>query len=126
LKRRFGISLPEPVAVKLDELASNISSDRSSIVARALQEYLHNDLHEHGEHLCTGLIILMSEKSIDVNSLKSEIVKAQFTIRSSVGYITVLYVEGLYGSVRNLRKKVSRKCIFIRYIPLSCVYMGRS
>lgn len=126
MKRRFGVSLPESVAVKLDELALSTSSDRSSIVARALEEYLHDDLHEHGEHVCTGLIILMSEKSIDVSSLKSEIIKAQLTIRSSAGYITVLYVEGFYGSVRNLRKKVSRRCVFTRYIPLSCVYMRRS
>ena len=118
MKRRFGVSLPEFVASKLDELAFTTNSDRSTIVTKALEEYLHEDLHEHYEHSCLGLIILVSEKPLSIR--EEGIVRAQFTVKASVGYITVLYVEGLYGRVKKLRQNMSRKCTVTRYIPLFC------
>ncbi|MFZ8783228.1 MAG: CopG family ribbon-helix-helix protein [Desulfurococcaceae archaeon] len=127
MKRRFGVSLPEPVASRLDELALTSNSDRSTIVTKALEEYLHDDLHDYGEHVCAGLIISISEKPVSASSLESSgVVRAQFTVKSSAGYVTVLYVEGLYEHVKRLRHELSRKCRFTRYIPISCVYRGGS
>jgi len=122
LKRRFGVSLPEPVAAKLDELALAINSNRSVIVTKALEEYLHEDLHEHGEHHCAGLVILVSEKPPSVSGSESSVVRAQFIVKTNAGYVVVLYVEGLYGHVKRLRQGLSRKSLFTRYIPLSCTY----
>ena len=126
MKRRFGISLPEPVASKLDELALNTNSDRSTIVAKAIEEYLHEDLHETREHLCSGLIILVSEKPLSQKGVEDSVVKAQFTVSARSAYITVLFVEGFYERVKKLRRTLSRKCSLTRYIPLLCVYEGGS
>lgn len=126
-KKRFGISIPINVVKQLEKVAVSTGKDRSSIVTKALEEYLHEDFHEETEHSCSGIIVYFGELAL--NSIKGEdlraLVKSLCTVKLSEGYVTVLFVEGSFTSIISLRKSLSKnakKTKLTRYIPLYCSY----
>lgn len=123
-KKRFGVSIPVDVAEKLDEIASEIKRDRSSLVAKALEEYIHEELHYEKEHACSGIVVVMGGEvpgDAELGDLKT-IVKTSCSVRLSGYVVTVLFVEGPYDKIRSLRRKISDKAELSRYIPLYCLY----
>ncbi|MCE4614081.1 MAG: ribbon-helix-helix domain-containing protein [Desulfurococcales archaeon] len=57
-KRRFGISIDERIAMDLDLLATRLGTTRSSLVERALEEYIHDRLHIITPHDCEGILLV--------------------------------------------------------------------
>ena len=57
-KRRFGVSIDERLAQNLDLLATRLSTTRSSLVERALEEFIHDRLHIIVPHECEGVLIV--------------------------------------------------------------------
>ncbi|MEB3757033.1 MAG: ribbon-helix-helix domain-containing protein [Desulfurococcales archaeon] len=57
-KRRFGISIDERLAMDLDILATRLGSTRSSLVERALEEFIHDRLHIITPHDCEGVLLV--------------------------------------------------------------------
>jgi CopG family nickel-responsive transcriptional regulator len=129
-KKRFGISIPADVADQLEMTVNSTGSDRSSIVAKALEQYLHEDIHKDVEHSCSGIIICYGVFLPD--AIRSEhyfkVVKTTCTVNLSGGQVTVLFVEGSFKDINALRKSIvgkSRKPLITRYIPLYCSLEGR-
>lgn len=122
-KKRFGVSIPLEVASKLDAIAVELGHDRSSIVAKAIEEYLHDEAHYEKEHACTGLVVLVNVQGIEVEP--SDVVKASCSAKLRNNTVTVLFVEGSYSEIEKLRKKLARSAAFSRYIPLYCSFKPR-
>ncbi|MCE4607205.1 MAG: ribbon-helix-helix domain-containing protein [Desulfurococcales archaeon] len=57
-KRRFGISIEERLAIDLDLLATRLGTTRSSLVERAIEEYVHDRLHIITPHDCEGILLV--------------------------------------------------------------------
>ncbi|MEM0199002.1 MAG: ribbon-helix-helix domain-containing protein [Desulfurococcaceae archaeon] len=123
-KKRFGVSIPADVAEVLDEIAAETRRNRSSLVAKAIEEYIHEELHYSREHTCSGLLILWGSEAPsdrDLGDLRT-IVKTSCSVRFADYVVTVLFVEGSYDKIRFLMSKVAGKTEFSRYIPLYCIY----
>lgn len=125
-KKRFGISIPVNVAKELDEVAIMDGVDRSSIVTRAITQYLHEDKHVVKEHECSGMIVyygLLSSETIA--GYCDRIVKSLYSVKFREGHVTIVFVEGSYGEIAELRKRIirkSRKHASIKYLPLYCTF----
>lgn len=126
-KKRFGVSIPSEMAEKLDKIALFSRKDRSSVVAKALEELIHEELHYGEEHSCSGLLILMGGTLPSNEKLEgvARVVKASFTVRLNNALVTVLFVEGSYKTIMSLRRIASENSELSRYIPLYCLYKRR-
>ncbi|MEM4481533.1 MAG: CopG family transcriptional regulator [Desulfurococcaceae archaeon] len=126
-KRRFGISVPNELADCLDRATELVGHDRSTIVTKALEEYLHEDLHEREEHNCVGLLIYSG--NVPARDLYSSefgrVVKGFCSMVLTSGRVTVLFVEGDYSKIRSLRRKLSGTAELTRYVPLTCQFKGQ-
>lgn len=124
-KRRFGVSVPSEIATQLDKVATFGGIDRSTIVAKALEEYLHEDLHSTEEHICSGLMVYLGALSIE-NIDRPELqrlIRYTCTVRLRGGLITILFVEGSFKDIISLREKLSKrpyKKRYTRYVPIYC------
>lgn len=128
VKKRFGISVPAEVANKLEELAETAARDRSSVVVKALEEYLHEEVHGEREHSCSGVLILLGTSKVsdvDLGDLWT-IVKASCSVKLGPSTVTVVFVEGSYAKIKQLRKLLVGKYEMTRYIPLYCLYKRSS
>ena len=124
-KRRFGISIPEGMAKDLDELASKLETDRSSIVCEAIRAYIHDHLHYLTPHKCMGVLVIFSH--IGENSYR-KFFKIIEKYRDVIVSYTHLHVDEkcievlvLSGSSERIQK-LHREFIVIgckaRYLPL--------
>ncbi|MEM1772340.1 MAG: CopG family transcriptional regulator [Desulfurococcaceae archaeon] len=125
-KKRFGVSIPAYVADQLELIANSMGADRSSIVTKALEEYLHEDLHRDVEHNCSGMIVYYGDLLPgDVREDYSSVIRTMCSVRLHGGVVTVLFVEGSYRDIILLKKAITRrtrKTTIIRYIPLYCSF----
>ncbi len=122
-RRRFGVSIPEPLARSLDELAKKFGRDRSSLVAEALRTYIHDHEHFLLEHVCSGVIIAWSESgtSKGIREAVEEfmgVVKAHLHAHINSYCVDVLVVEGRSSRILELVKKIMNEGCIVRYIPL--------
>jgi CopG family nickel-responsive transcriptional regulator len=99
-KRRFGVSVDERVATDLDLLATRLGSTRSSLVERALEEFIHDRLHIITPHDCEGVLIV--KHSADLAGRVSNIIE-KYTVIASLSLhfhtgdgkcIRILHVKG--------------------------------
>lgn len=125
-KKRFGVSIPIGIASKLDELVSITGQDRSSVVARAVEEYVHEDLHVGEEHHCSGILIYKDKQPPGNlgDKTSSSIIKGISFIQLRGGSVTVFFVEGSYSSIQLVRRKLSEMGGSMRYIPINCSLEG--
>jgi CopG family nickel-responsive transcriptional regulator len=123
-KKRFGVSVPSGIADGLDEVKEISGSDRSFIVSKALEEYLHGELHKPLEHKCSGLIIVYGDlQGLKIDANYRGLVKGVCSICLSSGVVTVLFVEGCFRDIQQLRRILARRVKAYygsRYIPLYC------
>ena len=122
-KRRFGVSLPADIADDLDELARLVGSDRSSIVAEALKQFIHDHLHYMVRHKCMGIIV--SVKSRESYSKSSLIDEFENIVKNYIHYhmeglcIEIFFVMGDSEEIVKLHNKLRKITPHVRYIPLS-------
>ncbi|ACL10696.1 putative transcriptional regulator, CopG family [Desulfurococcus amylolyticus 1221n] len=120
LKKRFGVSVPYHVAEKLDNLAGLFHCDRSTIVSNALNEYIHENLHEDREHKCRGVIVVYSQSPLpsSIISRYSSVITSYSVHRMGNEFIIVIIVEGSSKLISELRRLVSSGSKIQRYLPL--------
>jgi CopG family nickel-responsive transcriptional regulator len=130
-KKRFGVSIPIDIVERLNEVKELSGVDRSMLVAKALEEYLHDELHGVDEHKCSGLLILYGPPpplSLIPSEL-AEIIKGVFSVKLSGGLVTIVFLEGGFRDIREVRKHIMRVRGAgkpLRFIPLYCLYRASS
>jgi len=132
-KKRFGISLPSEVAESLDLIAGLTGTDRSSIVAEAVNEYLHDHSHYVADHECAGLLVAVSTTTghgrggaVAVSEF-SDIVKHYAHYHVEGVCVEVIVVVGSSGRILELHNKLKASAEAVRFIPLRkwCKLRGR-
>ncbi|MEB3860444.1 MAG: ribbon-helix-helix domain-containing protein [Desulfurococcales archaeon] len=61
-KRRFGVSLSEEIASWLDKVSRALSTDRSSLVERAVKAMLDDYEHLLSSHECSGVLLIACKR----------------------------------------------------------------
>ncbi len=122
-KRRFGVSIPADIADDLDELARLTGSDRSSLVAEALRQFIHDHLHYMVKHKCMG--VLISVKTRTVHSKGSLIDEFEDIVKNYIHHhmgnlcIEIFFVMGDSEKIVELHNRLRKITPHVRYIPLT-------
>jgi len=123
-KRRFGVSVPEDVAIDLDFLAKKLNIDRSKLVCEAIRMYIKDHAHYLTPHDCYGVITLISNNNLKLLKIIEEyrdIIKEFTHIHVHEACINALIVYGPSGKIAELHKKLLDLYSHVRFIPLkSC------
>ncbi len=125
-RRRFGVSIPEELASQLDEIATAMGRDRSSLVAEALRTYIHDHVHLARPHRCRGVLVVWSRRGSAPPELHRMVEEFNDVI---IGYmhahlddycVDVMLVAGGSERIAGLARRASQLpgCT-ARYIPLS-------
>ncbi|RLG86148.1 MAG: CopG family transcriptional regulator [Thermoprotei archaeon] len=123
-KRRFGISLPEELAEKLDTLSRKLSVDRSSLVEMALREFIHDHTHYLYEHVCRGIMIVHrhgnNEQFLAIVEKFRDIIRSYSHTHIDGVCFELLIVSGSSSRICQLHRELSLlpRCR-TRYIPFS-------
>ncbi len=120
-KRRFGISIPEEVAISLDFLAERLNIDRSKLVCEAIKMYIRDHVHYLTPHECYGVITLISGNSIQLLKVVEEykdIIKEYTHIHIDEKCINALVVSGPSTKIAELHRRLLDIYYNVRFIPL--------
>lgn len=124
-KKRFGVSLPTDLAEDLDNIATFLNTDRSSIVAEALRTFIHDHLYALHEHKCLGLLIAVRRgvvKRMDYAFENfREVVKNYLHLHTGNICIEIYIVSGSSSKIRDLQSSLKKQASIVRYIPLATV-----
>jgi len=132
-KKRFGVSLPSEIAESLDLIAGLTGADRSSIVAEAVNEYLHDHSHYVADHECAGLLVAVSTTTgherggaVAIGEF-SDIVKHYAHYHVEGVCVEVIIVVGSSARILELHNKLRAAAEAVRFIPLRkrCRLRGR-
>jgi len=123
-KRRFGISITANVANVLDELASKLGVDRSSIIEKAVRNFLLDHMHYVVPHECKGLMVLTGSYGRDdllkvIESFR-DVIHSYIHMHVGDMCIEIIVVSGISSRIAELHSTLesSMKGCIIRYIPL--------
>ncbi|BEP18531.1 nickel-responsive transcriptional regulator NikR [Pyrofollis japonicus] len=123
-RRRFGVSVPEHIANWLDKLAKRLGIDRSRLVERALESFLHEHAHYLYEHDCRGVMIAVSKDAgVDFARIVEkyrDIVVSSLHQHIDGFCLEILVVKGPSTRIAELHSDLENisKCT-IRYVPFS-------
>ena len=122
-KRRFGISIPEELAIELDELVRTLGTNRSAIIRKAIEEFINDQKHYLYPHRCRGLMIVLGKPDrnklfLVLESFK-DIIHSFDHVHLGKECIEVLYINGSSERVKHLHSELMRipGCI-ARYVCL--------
>jgi len=118
-RRRFGVSIEEGLARRLDSLARALGRDRSSLVEEALRAFLEDHDHMAGEHACRGIIVAECGGAgrVPVDGYR-EVVASHIHAHMDGGCIELLLVDGDSSEIRRLYNDLLDKGCKARYVPL--------
>ncbi|RLG86787.1 MAG: CopG family transcriptional regulator [Thermoprotei archaeon] len=122
-KRRFGISIPEPLARNVDELAKKLSTDRSKIVENALWEYLKDHAHYLVTHVCHGVMVITGRGHSEFRGIIEkyrDIVHSYMHLHVGEECVEIIVVGGYSTRIAELHRELvtATKCR-VRYVPVS-------
>ncbi len=122
-KRRFGVSISEELARSLDELASALSTDRSSLVREALQEYLKDRCHLTVPHHCNGLLVVLGDpdrrRLQEIVSEHHDLICGYSHLHVGDTCVDVIAVSGPSARIASLHRELMKlPSTRIRYIPV--------
>lgn len=122
MKRRFGISIPDELAVELDEFVRITGSDRSSVVCEAIKQYVYEHRHYEVEHNCSGLLICVrkesrKKKSINIDEFR-DVVKNYVHFHLDNMCIEIFVVAGLSNRISKLHYLLREATPYVRYYSL--------
>lgn len=123
-KVRFGISVPESLARRLNSLAKAMGADRSKVVNDALREYIHDHIHYLVPHECKGVMVFIGRADraniLSVLDDFNDIVKCYSRINSEGVCIDTIIVSGNSKRIVELHRTLGEtfKCS-IRYVPVA-------
>ncbi|PNV81684.1 MAG: hypothetical protein C0179_01520 [Fervidicoccus sp.] len=126
-KRRFGISLNEDLAEKLDAICSVIGVSRSSFIQDAIEFGIKAHLHYTVEHYCEGVMIAIwpsSEKNIQEVGEKLEkykdIIVFNTHLHSKDNCILIASLKGSSNVIANLHTDLKKmEKVNVMYVPFS-------
>ncbi len=127
MKRRFGISLPEDLVEKIDELSSKLGMSRSSLIQSILVEVIEDRVHLLTPHRCRGVLIVVSEgRSSELVSRVLERYGSCVITRThhhtKGACVDVSFVEGDSQIILELESSLRKiKGVIERYLPLGCL-----
>ncbi len=123
-KRRFGISITANVADVLDKLASKLGVDRSSLIEKAVRNFLLDHMHYVVPHECKGLMILTGrygrEDLLSIVESFRDVVHSYIHMHVGEMCIEILIVSGESSKIAELHSTLesSMKGCLVRYVPL--------
>ncbi|MEB3861053.1 MAG: CopG family ribbon-helix-helix protein [Desulfurococcales archaeon] len=122
-RRRFGVSLPEDLASKLDSLSERLGLDRSRLVEQAVRAFLDDYSHLLVPHRCSGVMILScrsgSEEALArVMEEYRDIVSTRFHSHTGDRCVEAVVVEGDTSRITRLHQDLEKAGCRARYIPL--------
>ncbi|OYT47223.1 MAG: CopG family transcriptional regulator [Desulfurococcales archaeon ex4484_42] len=123
-KRRFGVSIPYVLANTLDELASKLGMNRSSLIEKALRDFLQDHIHYLTPHQCQGIMILMGkyERSalLPIIEKYRDIIHSYIHTHLNNMCIEIIMVSGNSTKISSLHSMLERslKGCRIKYIPI--------
>ncbi|MGC8974791.1 MAG: CopG family ribbon-helix-helix protein [Thermoprotei archaeon] len=119
---RFGISIPADLSNKVKEIASKKGTTRSKIIEEVLRNYITESTHEENPHHCSGVIVVIKEKtglSLDTLYENFREVIVGYTHQHLEGVcVNVLFVSGASREIENLARSLSSCGCFTRFMPL--------
>lgn len=122
-KARFGISLPEELARKLDTLSSLLGTDRSTLVAEALAEFLHEKSHVLEPHICEGMFMVAyrfeeRERITEVLKAYDSVIVTRIHVHSKEGYcVELAYARGPSEEITALERDLRKaNAVNVRYL----------
>ncbi|ABM80238.1 CopG family ribbon-helix-helix protein [Hyperthermus butylicus] len=124
-RRRFGVSLPERLAEKLDALTRIMGVDRSKLVERAVQILIEDYEHYIREHTCYGVMIVVpgvDNQHISVGRVFEsfrDIVLASSHYHVDGRCVEVAVVRGPSKKIAELHTELERLGCRVRYVPLA-------
>jgi len=118
-RRRFGVSVDEGLAARLDSLARTLGTDRSSLVEEALRAFLSDLDHMEEAHACRGVIVAECDGAgrVPVEQYR-EVVSSHIHAHVRGGCIELLVVEGSSDTIRDLYSRLLENGCKARYVPL--------
>ncbi len=120
-RARFGISLPEDLALELDRASRALGSTRSSIVEEAVRSYLSELEHLEEPHTCRGVILASCPSNASAGegvSRHKNIVIGHFHVHLGEACTDILAVSGPSGSIAELIRDLRRSGCTAKYTPL--------
>lgn len=121
-KRRFGVSIPEDSACRLEELAGILDVDRSTLVAEAVAAYLHDKNHISEPHACEGVLVVFhppgaTAEIAGVFEEYTDLVITRSHIHAGRTCVEVAYVRGSNEVIlrleKDLRKAGAEACRYV-------------
>ncbi len=122
-RRRFGISVSSSIAEWLDKLAKRLGVDRSRLVERALESFLHEYAHYLYEHECKGVMIAVkrngSGDTAKIIEKYRDIVLSNMHHHIGDLCVDILVVKGSSKKIAELHSALTsiKDCI-VRYVPI--------
>ncbi|MCS7106645.1 MAG: ribbon-helix-helix domain-containing protein [Acidilobaceae archaeon] len=119
-KRKFGISVEEELARKLDEVSEKLRVERSQLVERAIRDMLRDHSHSLFEHDCRALIVLSCPSEREVPAVGADNLRITQLHEHREGQcVQVFLVSGSSSKISTLLSSLSRhEGCELRYIVL--------
>ena len=112
-KKRFGVSIREEVADILDSLADYLSLSRSTVVEKAVENYVSVYLHYYRkEHECKSILIIVSRGRGEKTSYNKVLEVYRDIVKNTTHYhvddkcIVVMYMEGQSNMIMSAYRDV--------------------
>ncbi len=120
--RRFGVSIPDDIAEKLDELAKILGVTRSEIVREALKVYLGDHRHLSVKHECCGLITAVTVGVKNLNAVEDfkDVIRSFSHVHVGGYCVNSLIVHGDSERIAMLHRELLKVSDFVRFVPLGC------
>jgi len=121
-KKRFGISINQAIADKLDGLAKDLKVDRSKIVEKALSEFLEEHSHGISEHRCCGIMVAEAAncRSVDeVVEVYRDVIVSYMHSHVEKRCVCTMVVMGDSQKIRAMHRDLMFSSYRTRYIPIA-------
>ncbi|OYT61546.1 MAG: CopG family transcriptional regulator [Thermofilum sp. ex4484_15] len=123
-KRRFGISVPEELAKRLDELAESMGINRSKLICEALEAYLHMYAYSPRGGRCCGVLTVTgltdSARLLRLIEGFRDVVHEFSHTHAEGECVNILIVSGPTHRVAELRSRLVNSFKGdVRYLPLA-------
>ncbi len=120
-RRRFGVSIDEELAEKLDRLAEKAGMDRSRVVEEALRVFLGDHDHMSFEHECSGVIVASCPDPSGGQEASEEfrdIVRSVIHSHAGGACIEILVVSGDSTRIARLYSTLASRGCRPRFVPV--------
>lgn len=126
-RRRFGVSVPEELAERLDMLSKIMGVDRSRLVSRAIEGFIEEYEHYMRDHICQGVMVVVQHDT----SLRPKVSRVLEDYGDIVllslhyhveGYcVEIVVVQGQSRRIAEMHSALERMGCKVKYIPLARV-----